>query len=91
MSPEIKIEKVELVAGKNYSLALPSGVVEFSAEAGGIMSGKDINGSVQDGKVIFTAGEDEYEGYFKNKTTIEATRKDDKGQVSKVDIVMTAK
>lgn len=87
----VKIELVELQPGKNYELACPNGVFGFVAEAGGIISGDAINGGVQDGKVIFTAGEDEYEGYFISQTTIEATHKDKQGQSTQCQIQMKMK
>jgi len=62
--PGVKIEQVELQPGKTYEFACPNGTFIFQAETGGIIAGDNINGSVQAGKVIFTAGKDEYEGFF---------------------------
>lgn len=64
---------------------------EFIAEAGGIISGEGINGSVQEGNVIFTAGTDEFEGRFISQNTIEAVQKTSAGQTSKCNILMAMK
>lgn len=87
----IKIEHVELESGKKYEFKLPTGVFNFVAEAGGIISGDNVNGSVQAGKAIFTAGQDEFEGHFVTKTEIEATMTTAKGETSQVRILMTLK
>jgi hypothetical protein len=60
----VKIEHVELQVGKNYKFKMASGSMAFVAETGGIISGDNINGSVQAGKVIFTANGEEFEGHF---------------------------
>jgi hypothetical protein len=63
----------------NYHLSTPDGKCAFSIEDGGIIDGDNINGSVQNGRVIFTMGTKEYEGKLVNNTTMEMNWKDDKG------------
>mmetsp|Transcript_4787 Transcript_4787/g.8214 ORF Transcript_4787/g.8214 Transcript_4787/m.8214 type:complete len:83 (+) Transcript_4787:1319-1567(+) len=82
MKNGVKIELVELQAGKKYQFSCPSGNFLFNAEAGGVISGDNINGSVQGGKAIFTAGENEFEGYFISQNVIDATMRNKQGQES---------
>ena len=49
----VKIDKVELTAGQKYTIKNDDGSYTFTAEAGGIIAGEGINGSVQAGKIIF--------------------------------------
>ena len=88
--PGVKIEQVELQPGKNYEFSCPNGKFSFQAESGGIMAGDGINGSVQAGKVIFTAGQEEYEGFFESPQQIDATRREENGNVTncKVQVAM---
>lgn len=60
----VKIDQVELKAGQKYQLKTDDGNFDFTAEAGGIIAGEGVNGSVQAGKIIFTAKGKEYEGQF---------------------------
>jgi len=60
----IRIERVELEPSKKYAFKTPEGTFDFVVLSGGILEGDGLNGSVQAGKVIFTAGTNEYEGYF---------------------------
>lgn len=70
----VKIELVELNPGAKYAFITPEdGTLEFIAEAGGIISGENINGTVQAGKVIFTANKNEYEGHFTSQTEVVMT------------------
>ena len=61
---DLKINLVELQAGKKYCIKTDHGNYDFVAEAGGIIAGEGINGTVQGGNIIFTADGREYEGHF---------------------------
>lgn len=63
---------VELEPGKGYVFKSDLGDLAFTCEAGGVIQGEAITGSVQSGKVIFTSGNKEIEGAFVNATTIQA-------------------
>ena len=52
-STGVKLDNVELTAGQNYTIKTDDGAYKFCAEAGGIIAGDGINGSVQAGKIIF--------------------------------------
>ena len=76
----VKIDKVELTAGQKYTIKTDDGAYPFSAEAGGIIAGEGINGSVQAGKIIFQAGGKDYEGNFASATLANCTWKDAAGK-----------
>jgi len=65
MSSSIKIERVNLEPGKNYTLTIDGAKpCPFLAEAGGIVAGANINGSIADGQLLLKVGDKEYEGSF---------------------------
>ena len=90
-SQSIKIEAVELTVGANYSIKTDSGVYDFVAEAGGIISGEKINGSVQSGAIIFTADGKEYEGKFSSANTADVAWKDAAGNNGTCAVTLTKK
>ena len=67
------IDSVQLEEGKSYKLKVDGKEYAFTVEAGGIMSGEDLNGSAQVGKLIFKAGEIDYEGSFSSPTQVQLT------------------
>lgn len=75
-----KVDLVELKAGQKYSLKTDDGSFEFVAEAGGIIAGDGINGSVQAGKILFTANGKEYEGSFASPNLANCSWKDQAGK-----------
>ena len=84
-----KIDMVELKAGQKYSLKTDDGVFEFVAEAGGIIAGEGINGSVQAGKIIFTAKGKEYEGQFGSPVLASCTWKDQAGKTGQAAVTLS--
>lgn len=79
MGSSIRIEKVNLEAGKNYTFIIEGVPFPFTAEDGGIVAATIINGSVLDGKVILRAGDREYEGEFDSGNTANLTYSDPQG------------
>ena len=73
--PESNSQKAEtMIDLAEGSYEFVSGVqhtFKFAIEAGGVMSGDGVNGSVQGGKVIFNAAGKDYEGHFVNSTSVE--------------------
>jgi len=52
-----------LEEGKAYKFKIDNaGEFAFKVEAGGVLAGEDLNGSIQGAKLIFTAKDCEYEG-----------------------------
>ena len=49
MASSIKIERVNLTSGQNYTLIVDGKPNPFLAEEGGIVAGANINGSIADG------------------------------------------
>lgn len=75
--------QVELEVGKKYCFKSELGDMPFVVEAGGVIQGDGITGSVQSGRVIFTAKGKEVEGNFIKSTVISANWTDGKqsGQI----------
>ena len=44
------------------------GLFNFKPQSGGFIDSEGINGAVSEGKIIFTAGDKEYEGFFISAT-----------------------
>lgn len=74
------VDKVELTAGQKYTVKTDDASYAFTAEAGGIIAGEGINGSVQAGKIIFQAGGKDYEGNFASANLANCTWKDAAGK-----------
>jgi len=49
LGSSIKIDRVNIEAGKNYTLIIDGQPFPFTGEAGGIVSGSNINGSIVEG------------------------------------------
>ena len=71
---------VEIKAGQKYNLKTDDKAFDFVAEEGGIIAGEGVNGSVQAGKILFTANGKEYEGTFSSPITATCAWKDQAGK-----------
>ena len=87
-SSSVKAAAVELAAGSTHTFKVEAAVYKFEVEAGGVISGEKITGSVHSGKVIFTAEGTEYEGNFTGPNVIDATFKKADGSTGKCTIQM---
>ena len=85
----VKLEQVELKAGQKYSLKTDDGAFEFVAEAGGIIAGEGVNGSVQAGKIIFTAKGKDYEGNFSSPVMATCSWKDQAGKTGQASVQLS--
>jgi hypothetical protein len=64
---------VYLEEGNSYKFKIENaGEFAFKVEAGGVLAGEDINGSIQGARLIFTAKDCEYEGQFVSSTQVQA-------------------
>jgi|APSaa5957512535_1039671.scaffolds.fasta_scaffold154373_2 hypothetical protein len=80
-SKSINVEAVELTPGANYKISgcgIGNIAFTFTAEEGGTFAG-EANGSIQAGKLMMKAGEEEYEGTFVTNTVANATWKNAEG------------